>query len=113
MALASGLCLGDVPEELKNLTLPESLLIARAFSRAYLVKLRPKLGGGDPTTMMDGLMGNVSSVEMPHPQIEHMLASKYNRHLPQPVHVLSDVLIAFLSFGNSPPAFLHGFLSVR
>jgi len=78
------------------------------------VKLRPKIGGGDPTTMMDGLMGNVSSVEMPHPQIERMLTGKYNRYLPQPVHVLSDVLsIAFLSFGNSPPSYLHGFLSVR
>jgi len=114
MALASGLWIGEVPEELKDLTLPESLLIARAFPRAYVVKLRRKMGGGDPTTMMDGLMGNVSSVEMPHPQIDHMLAGKYNRHLPQPVHVLSDVLsIAFLSFGSSPPTYLHGFLAVH
>lgn len=52
---------------MKALTLPESLLIARAFPRAYVVKLRPKMGGGDPTSMMDGLMGNVSSVQMPHP----------------------------------------------
>ena len=39
-ALARGLWTGSVPEELQILTLPERLLIARAFPRAYLIKLR-------------------------------------------------------------------------
>jgi len=54
MAFASGLWIGGVPDELKNLSLPESPLIACAFPCAYVVKLQPTMGGGDPTTTMDG-----------------------------------------------------------
>ncbi len=42
LSLANGMWIGDVPLELKVLTLPERLLVARFFPAAYIVKLYPK-----------------------------------------------------------------------
>ncbi|KAF8256534.1 hypothetical protein EI94DRAFT_1793103 [Lactarius quietus] len=44
-SLANGMWIGDVPLELKMLTLPERVLIARHFPAAYIVKLYPKKKG--------------------------------------------------------------------
>ena len=39
LALANDMWIGDVPSQLKNLTIPERVLIARYFPAAYIVKL--------------------------------------------------------------------------
>ena len=65
ISLANGLWLGEVPIELKRLTLPERLLIARYFPRVYVFKLFPKKVNGkrDMTTLQSGFQGNVCSYE--------------------------------------------------
>ncbi|KAG1779209.1 hypothetical protein EV702DRAFT_1195709 [Suillus placidus] len=42
LALANNLWVGDVPDELAMLTLPECILVALSYPAAYIVKLYPK-----------------------------------------------------------------------
>ena len=63
-AYANGLWYGSMPEELEGLTLPERLLIAQAYPRAYVVKLYPKRGRYDPETLNIALSGNVTAFEL-------------------------------------------------
>ena len=45
LSLANNMWIGEIPLELKVLTLPERILIARHFPAAYIVKLYPKKKG--------------------------------------------------------------------
>lgn len=57
-SLANDLWIGPMPMDLRNLTLPEQLLISQVFTRVYIVKLYPRKGyGGDPSTLQNALRG--------------------------------------------------------
>lgn len=113
-SLANGRWVGNLPDILSTLTLPESMLVSLTHCRAWLVKLRPKMSvGSDPSTLTDALRGNITSVDMPVDQIVDMLAGDFNNHLPHPPSLLASLLqVAFLSFKHPPPN-LRGFLRVR
>lgn len=95
-AQCSGGWVGEVPDVLRDLTLSECLLIARSFMHAYLIKMRPKTSATDPSLLMDGLVGNVSAVEMPQPDIECMLQGSFGLHMPLPLAVLSECISVVL-----------------
>jgi hypothetical protein len=78
---ASSGWVGDVPDVLRDLTLCERMLIGRSFTHAYLIKMHPKNSSYNLSSLSDGLVGNVSSVEMPHPDIERMLQGRFTQHL--------------------------------
>ena len=64
LLLANGMWIGDIPLELKVLTLPERILVTRYFPAAYIVKLYPKKKGAHNWSSLSGLhsalQGNVS-----------------------------------------------------
>ncbi|KAH9028292.1 hypothetical protein EDB85DRAFT_1816803, partial [Lactarius pseudohatsudake] len=58
---------GAVPGELKILTLPERILVARHFPAAYIVKLYPKQKGArcwSAKGLQSGLRGNISTYRL-------------------------------------------------
>ena len=76
--------------------------------------MRPKTCAADPSTSMDGLVGNVSAVEMPHPDIERMLQGSFGLHMPLPLAVLSECIsVAWIVPTGSPSPDLRGVLGVR
>ncbi|KAF8806022.1 hypothetical protein BYT27DRAFT_7257442 [Phlegmacium glaucopus] len=74
--LANKLWIGQIPDELRFLTLPERILIAKYFPVAYIVKLYPKKAGAcfwDNHQMYSGLKGNVSTYRLDQTQITSMI----------------------------------------
>ena len=73
---------GDIPLELKVLTLPERVLVARYFPAAYIVKLYPKKKGARNWTssgLHSSLRGNVSTYRLNTNQIAHLASSHISR----------------------------------
>jgi hypothetical protein len=122
-ALARGLWVGDVPEELKKLTLAERILVQLAFPRVYLVKLQPKKrrATGAPMALpadqlFDGISGSVCSVKMPTDEVVCMLEGKLANAptLPNPSLILAHTIsVAYLGFGKTPPYYLRNLFLVR
>ena len=78
MSLANGMWIGEVPLELKVLTLPERILVAHFFPAAYIVKLYPKKKGARYWAVNGhhhGLRGNVSTYCLNTNQITHLASS--------------------------------------
>ena len=78
MSLANGMWIGEVPLELKVLTLPERILVAHFFPAAYIVKLYPKKKGACYWAVNGhhhGLRGNVSTYCLNTNQITHLASS--------------------------------------
>ncbi|KAF8262739.1 hypothetical protein EI94DRAFT_1600947, partial [Lactarius quietus] len=114
LALANGMWIGDVPLELKMLTLPERVLIARHFPAAYIVKLYPKKKGArhwPAANMQSGLPGNVSTYHLNTNNIAHMVAPDV---MPQDVGILPATIgITFIGPNNLPQKTMPGFLCVN
>jgi hypothetical protein len=84
--------IGDVPRELKGLTLLERTLIAIYFPVAYIVKLYPKQKGArawDQSQMHNGLKGNVSTYRLDPAQVASMIDG---RIYPAPSRILSATI---------------------
>jgi hypothetical protein len=91
-SLANDMWVGDVPRELKGLTMPERILIAKYFPVAYIVKLYPKQKGArgwDKSQMHNGLKGNVSTYRLDPSQVASMIDG---RTYPAPAKVLSATI---------------------
>lgn len=76
LSLANNMWIGDVPRELKGLTLPERILIAKYYPAAYIIKLLPKKKGAnkwDTMQMHNGLRGNVSTYKLDPKQVISMV----------------------------------------
>lgn len=113
LALAAGTWVGDVPEEYACLTLAERVLIGRSFVKAWLVKLSPNNGAGDGSMMMDGLVGNILCMDMPHPDIKHMVNGQFGHHMPQPLLILSETIsVTFIGCDSCPIPDLRGIFAV-
>jgi len=75
-SLANGMWVGSVPSQLKNLTLPERMMIGKHFPSAYIIKLYPKKRGAtawDKDQMHRALKGNVSTYKMDPTQMASMI----------------------------------------
>ena len=115
LSLANGMWIGDIPLELKVLTLPERILVARHFPAAYIVKLYPKKKGArnwsSPSGLHSALRGNVSTYRLNTEQIAH-LASSYIMP-PSSTILAATIGVTFVGPRNLPQRTLPGFLRVN
>jgi hypothetical protein len=114
MSLANGMWIRDIPLELKVLTLPERVLIARFFPAAYIVKLYPKKKGARnwaSSGLHSGLRGNVSTYRLNTDQIAHLASS----HImpPSPAILAATIGVTFVGPNNLPQKTMPGFLRVN
>lgn len=113
-ALANDLWIGDVPHELKVLSLAERLLVARYIPVVKSIKLYPQTQNGrswDPDRLNWGMAGNVSSYPLKTDAVDDMLRGKL---LPQPPSFLSSVLaITVVGPKNFPEKGFKGLFRVR
>lgn len=112
LSLANNMWLGDVPEELQGLTVPEQMLIALQFARCYVFKLFPRNGHvGDPDLLQSGLAGNVTTFPLNNEQVVQMVEGQL---LPRPLSILSSVIaVTFVGVGRLPKRWLKSTFRVR
>ena len=115
LSLANGMWIGDIPLELKVLTLPERILVARYFPAVYIVKLYPKKKGArnwcSPSGLHSALRGNVSTYRLNTEQIAHLASS----HIMPPSSAIlaATIGVTFVGPRNIPQRTLPGFLRVN
>ncbi|KIK84219.1 hypothetical protein PAXRUDRAFT_152932 [Paxillus rubicundulus Ve08.2h10] len=66
-ALANNMWIGNIPQELSILSLPERILVSLYYPAAYVVKLYPKRKGAihwDPRSLNYGVHSNVSTYHL-------------------------------------------------
>lgn len=114
LSLANNLWVGEIPFELRNLTLPERLLLARYFPAAYIVKLFPKGKNAyawDRSQMHSGLRGNVSTYRLDPRQVASMIDG---RTFPPPSRILSATIgVTFIGPKGLPESSLPSMFRVR
>jgi hypothetical protein len=101
-SLANDMWTGDLPSVLSQLTLPERLLIALRFPRAYVIKLYPKGGCGSdhPMAIQTKLKGNITTYHANPDAVEKMLEGQL---MPRRTSILPS-LIAVTFIGRSTVA---------
>ncbi|KAF8268870.1 hypothetical protein EI94DRAFT_1799915 [Lactarius quietus] len=113
MSLANGMWIGDIPLELKVLTLPERVLVAQFFPAAYIVKLYPKKKGARnwASGLHSALRGNVSTYRLNTDQIAHLTSS----HIMPPSSTIlaATIGVTFVGPKNFPQKTMPGFLRVN
>lgn len=95
-SLANGLWIGDVPDELAILNLPERLLIGRYFPAVYIIKLYPQRKGAknwDSNSLNSGVRGNVSSYQLNTPEVAAMTEGNLLPHRPALLAVTIGITI--------------------
>ncbi|KAH6906301.1 hypothetical protein BKA70DRAFT_1372848 [Coprinopsis sp. MPI-PUGE-AT-0042] len=104
-SLANDMWVGDVPQQLRGLHLPEKLLIGLYLPAAHVIKLYPKKAGAlfwNPASLYDGLRGNVSTFPLDQRQIADML----DIVKPAPLAILSaTIAITFITPKGLPSNF--------
>jgi hypothetical protein len=113
LSLAKNMWIGDIPWELKMLTLPERLLIAKYYLVAYVIKLFPKKKNAFAwlTEMQKGIRGNVSTYRLDHGQIVGLVGRP---ELPPPAELLSSTIgVTFVGPKDIPSKQLLGMFRVR
>ena len=91
LSLANDLWIGDVPCELKALTIPEQLMIARHYPHCYVFKLYPRDGGHLGNEQMQrGMKGNISLYDVNTKEVVRMLEGQ---KMPNPAASLASVLV--------------------
>ena len=114
LSLANGMWVGDVPLELRVLTLPERILVARYFPAAYIVKLYPMKKGAhnwSSASLQSGLRGNVSTYRLNTNDIINMTETQV---MPPTTEILAATIgVTFVSPKNLPEKTMPGFLRVN
>ena len=113
-ALANNMWIGDIPYELRILTLPESVLVAWYFPATHIVKLFPKVKGAkywDSDLMNSAVKGNVSTYWLDPNSIANMLDGKTFPHSPD--ILAATIGVTIIGPQNFPERTLPGFLRVR
>ena len=113
LALANNLWIGDIPQELTGLTIPEQLLIARHYPRCYIFKLFPR--DIDTHVSLDQLhtamAGNATLFELNTQEVVKMLKGQ---QMPSPVETLASVIaITFIGSKKLPMDWLKKTFRVR
>lgn len=113
-SLANNMWIGDIPHELRVLSLPESILVARYFPAAHIVKLYPKVKGAkywDNDLMNSAVKGNVSTYWLDPDSVADMLDGQT---LPPSSNILAATIgVTIIGPQNLPEKTLPGFLRVR
>ncbi|KJA13878.1 hypothetical protein HYPSUDRAFT_209157 [Hypholoma sublateritium FD-334 SS-4] len=113
-SLANNMWIGEVPRELKGLTLPERILIAKYYPAAYIIKLFPKKQGAknwDRTQMHNGLKGNVSTYKLDPKQVTSMVDGV---NYPPAARILSATIgVTFLGPKGLPESTMPEMFRVR
>jgi hypothetical protein len=108
LALANNMWIGDVPDELAVLTLPETILIARHFPAAHIVKLFPASKGAPSVNC--ALRGNISTYRLDTDEIADMVQGNI---MPNPSKVLASTIgVTVIGPKNIREKTLPGFLWV-
>jgi hypothetical protein len=89
-SLANSLWIGEIPNELGILTIPEQLLIARHYPRCYVFKLYPRDGYLSTEQLQRGMRGNVSLYELNTKEVVEMLEGQM---MPNPPASLASALV--------------------
>ena len=113
-ALANGMWVGNVPDELAILTLPERVLVARFFPAAYIVKLYPQQKGSQHWAaegMQSALRGNISTYRLNTADIVKMTDRQV---MPPSSSILAATIgVTFVGPKNVPLKCMPGFLRVN
>lgn len=89
LSLANGLWIRRTPWELRQLTIPEQLLIARAYSRVFVIKLYLKnQHRSNPDALFSALHRNVMTYPLNMDHISRMISGTL---MPQTPRVLANV----------------------
>jgi hypothetical protein len=102
LALANNLVIGEVPYELKGLTVPEQLLIACHYPHCYIFKLYPhEYDRRLPTDhLYNGMAENTSLFELNTQEVVKMLKGQ---KMPSPVAFLASIIaITFIGKRQLP-----------
>jgi hypothetical protein len=113
LSLANNLWIGDVPNELSNLTIPEQLLIARYYPRCYIFKLFPRdIDAHLPLDQLYmGMAGNASLFELNTQEVVEMVKGQ---RMPASAEVLASIIaITFVSSKTLPMDWLKKTFRVR
>jgi hypothetical protein len=113
-SLVNGLWVGDVPDVLGILNLPERLLIGLYFPAVYIIKLYPQQKGAknwDTSALNSGLRGNVSTYQLSTSDIIAMTEGQLLPH--QPTLLAATIGITIIGPKNLPAKSLPSFLSVN
>lgn len=113
-SLANDMWIGDVPRELKGLTLPERILIAKYYPAAYIIKLYPKQKGAkkwDTAQMHNGLKGNVSTYKLDPKQVVSMIDG--TSYPPTPRILSATIGVTFLGPKGLPETTMPEMFRVR
>lgn len=112
LSLGNNMWIGNVPDVMSCLTIPEQMLIALHYPRCFVFKLFPKNGGSrDPETLQRGMVGNVTTYAMNSGDIVRMLEGKL---MPRPPELLASVIaVSFIGLGKLPKRWLKGTFRVR
>lgn len=112
-SLANNMWIGRVPWELAALTVPEQLLLAHLYPRAYVFKMYPKDKDfrPNPSCLQRGMHGSVSTYEINTAAIASMLEG---RLMPRPLSVLASIIsVTFIGLGDLPKRHLRSIFRVR
>lgn len=112
LSLANGMWIGRTPWELRRLTLPEQLLVARAYPRVFVIKLYPKNRRRcDPEALFSALQGNATTYPL---NMDHVVDMISGMLMPQPPKVLAEVLsVTYMGVGKLPKRWLKNTFRVR
>ncbi|KAG1743672.1 uncharacterized protein EDB91DRAFT_1247163 [Suillus paluster] len=113
LSLANNLWVGEIPNELAMLTLPERVLVALSYPAAYIVKLYPKRRGAlnwDAAGLNSGLRGNVSTYRLHTSGIAAMVEGDLLP--PKPVILATTIGISIVGPNNFPERCMPSFLTV-
>jgi hypothetical protein len=113
LVLANGLWIGEVPQELAILTLPERVLIGLYFPVSFIMKLFPQKKGSrnwDTSALNSGVRGNVSTYRLNTEDIAAMIEGHL---LPRTPDLLPAIIgITIIGPNNLPARNLPRFLTV-
>jgi hypothetical protein len=113
LSLANNMWIGRVPLEVSVLTLPEQLLIAHVYPRAFVFKLFPRdrRARYNPDSLQSGLRGIVTSFDLSLSHVTDMLKGNL---MPRPPSILSSLIsITYVARGPPKPEWLKYTFRVR
>ncbi|KIK50166.1 hypothetical protein GYMLUDRAFT_253218 [Collybiopsis luxurians FD-317 M1] len=110
LSLSNNMWIGEVPLELRNLTLCERILISRYYAAAYIVKLYPKHGSRKPEQLISALKGNVSTYFLDTDRIAGLVDEGYLP--PNPRILAATIGVTFIGRNRKPLKYLPKYLTV-
>jgi hypothetical protein len=111
-SLANDMWIGKIPWELRMLTVPEQMLIARLYPRVFVYKLYPKNDAEiEEGALQRGMRGTVSTYELDMDAVASMIRGNL---MPQRGIVLASVItVTFIGPGKLPKRWLLNTFRVR